>query len=75
LDAICKYVPNDTSEAESILERIIPCLGNNNSGVVLSCIKLAMKYLDFMDSPDMIRNYTRKMSAPLITLLGTEHEI
>ena len=34
-----------------------------------------MKYMDFMTSPDLIRSYCRKLSSPLISLLGNENEI
>ena len=75
LEALSKYIPNDSEEAELILERITPCLSHANSGVVLSCVRITMKYLDYMDSPETVRSYTRKIAAPLVTLMGSEYEI
>lgn len=57
------------------MERVIACLSHNNSGVVLSCIKVVMKYLDFIASPEVVRSYCRKITAPLVTMLGAEYEI
>jgi len=34
-----------------------------------------MRYLDYLTSPDSIRKYTKKLAAPLISLLSTENEI
>lgn len=52
-----------------------PRLSHSNSGVVLSAVKLIMKYLDFLGSAESIRNYCRKLNSPLISLVGTEPEI
>lgn len=43
--------------------------------MVLSAVKLIMKYLDFLTSPEAIRNYCRKLNSPLISLCGNEPEI
>ena len=34
-----------------------------------------MKYMDFLSSPDLIRSYCRKLTAPLVTMMGSEYEI
>jgi hypothetical protein len=34
-----------------------------------------MKYLDFIASPEVVRSYCRKITAPLVTMLGAEYEI
>ncbi|MFO0131588.1 MAG: hypothetical protein ACK52J_03505 [bacterium] len=75
LDALASYIPESSTEAENILERVAPCLSHCNSGVVLSCIKITMKYLDFLSSPDLMRSYSKKIAGPLITLMGSEPEI
>jgi vesicle coat complex subunit len=75
LDSLSSYQPQDSSETENISERVIACLSHNNSGVVLSCIKVVMKYLDFISSPEVVRSYCRKITAPLVTMLGAEYEI
>lgn len=75
LEALSNYIPSDSEEAELILERITPCLSHSNSGVVLTCVRITMKYLDYLDSPETVRSYSRKMAAPLVTLMGSEYEI
>lgn len=75
LDALALYTPQNSQETENILERVSPCFGHSNSGVVLSCIRVTMKYLDFLSSPELIRVYCKKLTPPLITLMGSEHEI
>ncbi len=57
------------------MERVSPRLSHANPGVVLSAVKLIMKYLDFINNPESIRNYCRKLNSPLISLIGTEPEI
>lgn len=75
LDALALYTPSSSAEVENVLERITPCFSHSNSGVVLSCIRVTMKYLDFLNQPELVRSYCKKMGAPLITLLGAEHEV
>ena len=62
-------------EIFSILDRISSRLSHSNPGVVISTIRLTMRYLDYLTSPDSIRKYTKKLAAPLISLLSTENEI
>lgn len=75
LDALSTYVPTDSSEAESIMERISSRLAHTNSAVSLTSIRLIMKYMDYLTNPETTRNYAAKISAPLITLLSREPEI
>ena len=75
LDAISSYEVQSVSEAERILERVAVQTTHRNSGVVLSAIRVMVKMLDSLDDLDMIRNYCRRISPPLITLLSSENEI
>lgn len=75
LDALSTYVPADSNEAESIMERISSRLAHTNSAVSLTSIRLIMKYMDYLTNPETTRNYASKISAPLITLLSREPEI
>ena len=50
-------------------------LSHNNAAVILSTVRVLMKYLDYMVNPDLIRTYTKKLAAPLISLLASEPEI
>lgn len=54
LDALALYTPEDSKEAEAIIERVCPRLAHQNPGVVLSACKIMMRYLDFLTSPEVI---------------------
>lgn len=45
LDALANYSPADSREAEGIIERVTPRLQHANSAVVLSAVKVIMKYV------------------------------
>ena len=79
LDSLSKYVPADSREAEGIIERVTPRLQHANSAVVMSAVKVILSYMEVMAgsgaSADSIRNLTRKLAPPLVTLLNSEPEI
>ena len=58
-----------------IIERVAPRLSHTNAGVVLSATKVIMKFLDYLNNPDLIKTMSRKLTQPLITLLSCETEI
>mmetsp|Transcript_27540 Transcript_27540/g.42339 ORF Transcript_27540/g.42339 Transcript_27540/m.42339 type:complete len:893 (-) Transcript_27540:63-2741(-) len=76
LDSLAKYAPADSREAEGIIERVTPRLQHANSAVVMSAVKVILSYMESMGSnADAIRNLTRKLAPPLVTLLNSEPEI
>lgn len=79
LDSLAKYTPADGREAEGIIERVTPRLQHANSAVVMSAIKVILSYMEIMgttaSNADTIRNWTRKLAPPLVTLLNSEPEI
>jgi len=76
LDSLSKYTPADGREAEGIIERVTPRLQHANSAVVMSAIKVILSYMERMNrKSDAIRNLTRKLAPPLVTLLNSEPEI
>ncbi|TDH71524.1 hypothetical protein CCR75_007269 [Bremia lactucae] len=75
LDALASYMPADSREAEGIIERVTPRLQHANSAVVLSAVKVIMKFLDRVSDADTERSLSRKMAPPLVTLLSAEPEI
>ncbi|CAF3994056.1 unnamed protein product [Rotaria magnacalcarata] len=76
LDAISNYSPKDDKDAQSICERVTPRLAHANSAVVLSSVKVLMKFLELLDQQsEFIQNLYRKLSPPLVTLLSSEPEI
>ncbi|KAI9915200.1 hypothetical protein PsorP6_007066 [Peronosclerospora sorghi] len=75
LDALAGYAPADSREAEGIIERVTPRLQHANSAVVLSAVKVIMKFLDKVADAETERSLARKMAPPLVTLLSAEPEI
>lgn len=75
LDALSMYTPKGDRQAESIIERVTPRLQHANAAVVMSAIKVIVKYLDMVSSTDTVRTLSRKMAPPLVTLLSSEPEI
>jgi len=75
LDSLALYNPAAASEAESIIERVTPRLQHANSAVVLSAIKVMIKYMDLITSQDALKALYKKMAPPLVTLLSSEPEI
>jgi len=80
LDSLAKYTPADGREAEGIIERVTPRLQHANSAVVMSAVKVILSYMEIMGgagggNADAIRNLTRKLAPPLVTLLNSEAEI
>merc|ERR1712226_1774664 len=63
-------------EAQSICERITPRLAHANAAVVLSAVKVLMKYMEMMaKDADFVSGMSKKLSPPLVTLLSSEPEV
>eukprot|EP00163_Fabomonas_tropica_P015551 TRINITY_DN28362_c0_g1_i1.p1 TRINITY_DN28362_c0_g1~~TRINITY_DN28362_c0_g1_i1.p1 ORF type:complete len:940 (-),score=328.76 TRINITY_DN28362_c0_g1_i1:243-3062(-) len=75
LDSLAHYTPSTAREAENIIERITPRLNHANSAVVLSAVKILIRYIDLIDNNDLARQIMRKMAPSLVTLLSREPEV
>lgn len=75
LNSLASYTPKDAREAETICERVTPRLQHANSAVVLGAVKVLMKYMDAIQSQEVIKGLCKKMAPPLVTLLSKEPEI
>jgi AP-1 complex subunit beta-1 len=75
LDSLSSYSPQDSREAEGIIERVTPRLQHANSAVVMSAVKVVLRYLNEITNQDVIRAISKKLSPPLVTLLNSEPEI
>eukprot|EP00794_Sanderia_malayensis_P001226 gene1226-1347_t len=76
LDSLATYTPKDEKEAQSICERVTPRLSHANAAVVLSAVKVLMKFMEMMtQSSQFMTSLTKKLSPPLVTLLSAEPEI
>ncbi|KAJ2331772.1 beta-adaptin [Coemansia sp. RSA 2681] len=75
LEALSDYTPQTEKEAESICERLLPRLQHANGSVVLTTVRLLLKYEKHVHRADLLSQFTKKMVPPLITLLSSEPEI
>lgn len=76
LDSLANYDPTEEREAQAICERVTPRLAHANAAVVLSAVKVLMKFMEMMPSDlEFIQNLTKKLAPPLVTLLSTEPEV
>uniref|UniRef100_A0A5F8GJ68 AP complex subunit beta n=1 Tax=Monodelphis domestica TaxID=13616 RepID=A0A5F8GJ68_MONDO len=76
LDCLSNYNPKDDREAQSICERVTPRLSHANSAVVLSAVKVLMKFLELLPKDsDYYNMLLRKLAPPLVTLLSGEPEV
>ena len=75
LDSLSSYEPQDEKEAEGIIERVSPRLQHANSAVVMSAVKVILKYIEEVQNEDTIRTISKKLAPPLVTLLNSEPEI
>ncbi|XP_059990720.1 LOW QUALITY PROTEIN: AP-2 complex subunit beta-like [Lagenorhynchus albirostris] len=76
LDCLSNYNPKDDREAQSICERVTPWLSHANSAVVLSAVKVLMKFLELLPKDsDYYNMLLKKLAPPLVTLLSGEPEV
>lgn len=65
--------PPNTS---SICERVTPRLSHANSAVVLSAVKVLMKFMEMLSKDlDYYGTLLKKLAPPLVTLLSAEPEL
>ena len=73
LDNLSNFNPTDDREAQSMFERITPRLAHANAAVVLSAVKVLMKYMEMRGKDtDLVTNISKKLSPTLVTLLSSE---
>ncbi|XP_077806269.1 AP-1 complex subunit beta-1 isoform X33 [Macaca mulatta] len=76
LDCLANYTPKDDREAQSICERVTPRLSHANSAVVLSAVKVLMKFMEMLSKDlDYYGTLLKKLAPPLVTLLSAEPEL
>ncbi|KAJ2732124.1 hypothetical protein IW152_004046 [Coemansia sp. BCRC 34962] len=75
LESLMYVVPQDSSDAETIMERIMPRLQHGNSGVVLVAIKVIAYMMNYVSQVETLEPILRKLSPPLVTLLASGPEV
>lgn len=68
--------PSTHSTWTSICERVTPRLSHANSAVVLSAVKVLMKFMEMLPKDlDYYGTLLKKLAPPLVTLLSAEPEL
>jgi vesicle coat complex subunit len=75
MEAMMNYVPQESSEAALLAERISPRLSHSNSAVVLTCIRVILYLMNYISDQKVIASLCNKLSPPLVTLLSKGPEI
>ncbi|KAJ2726556.1 beta-adaptin [Coemansia sp. Benny D115] len=75
LETLAEYRPSDEKEAESICERLLPRLQHANGSIVLTTVRLLLRYERYVKRADLLAQFSKKMVPPLVTLLSSEPEI
>ncbi|KAJ2740937.1 hypothetical protein GGI20_005524, partial [Coemansia sp. BCRC 34301] len=75
LESLMYVVPQDSSDAETIVERIMPRLQHGNSGVVLVSVKVIAYMMNYVSQVETLEPILRKLSPPLVTLLTSGPEV
>lgn len=70
MEYLSNYIPADSKEAELIIERILPRLSHINPAVVFSAVKVVVKYLDYVNSTEIVNHLCTKLTPSLVSLLS-----
>lgn len=71
LDSLATYQPQDEQEAQNICERVTPRLSHANAAVVLSAVKVLMKFMEIMTTDSQyLTQLSKKLAPPLGEFLG-----
>ena len=71
LDAFAEFEPENSIQAEMIVEKVVPRLQHVNISVVLSAIKVIIIYSDYLPSDESRDLYLNKISPCLVTLMSS----
>ena len=75
LDALALYNPKKSSHAEEVIENALPRLNHANQSVVMSAIKVILKFMDLIDDINKIKNYCKKLTSSIMTILISYPEV
>jgi AP-1 complex subunit beta-1 len=75
LDCLAQNVPKHFRDIDSAIERVVPHLSHSNPAVVLSAVKVIVRYMDALTDPEKIRSLSRRITPPLVSLMTNEPEI
>ncbi|KAL1895816.1 beta-adaptin [Ceratocystis pirilliformis] len=74
LSTLADYPPSDVKESEHICERVAPQFQHANPSVVLAAVKAVFIHMRII-SPELVKQYLKKMAPPLVTLVASAPEV
>ncbi|ORX71492.1 Adaptor protein complex beta subunit [Linderina pennispora] len=75
LESLMYVTPQDSNDAETIIERIMPRLQHGNSSVVLVAVKVIAYMMNYVGKVEALEQILHKLSPPLVTLLTAGPEV
>ena len=69
------YKKTKAHKSEMIIEAVVPLFNHINPAVIMSAIKVVLKFLDFIEDEKKVQNYSKKLSLCLISLMDSVPEI
>ena len=75
LDTLILYNPKKSSHAEEIIEATLPRLNHVNQSVVMSAIKIILKFMDLIDDINKIKGYCKKLTNSIMSVLISYPEL
>ena len=75
LNALILYNPKKSSHAEEVIEAVLPRLNHVNQSVVMSAIKVILKFMDLMDDINKVKNYCKKLTNSIMSILISYPEV
>ena len=75
LDSLMNYKKTKPQKSEMIIEAVVPLFNHINPAVIMSAIKVALKFLDYIEDEKKVQNYSKKLSLCLISLMDSVPEM
>ena len=75
LDSLMNYNKKVDKKSEMIIEAVVPLFNHINPAVIMSAIKVVLKYLDYIEDEKKVQNYSKKLSMCLISLMDSVPEM
>ena len=75
LDSLMTYKKSKPHKSEMIIEAVVPLFNHINPAVIMSAIKVVLKFLDNIEDEKKVQNYSKKLSLCLISLMDSVPEM
>lgn len=53
-----------------MIDKVIPRLSHINPAVVFGCIKLIVRYLDYLSGEELIKNLVKKLAPSIVSVVS-----